>query len=316
MPIDRRKYLGGSDAAAILGLDRYRSRHDVWLDKTGQGTPREQNEAMYFGTILEKTIRREYIKRTGRKVRVGAIRHPQHPFVAGHVDGKGDALLEIKVARDGADWGDDGSSDIESVPAYYRPQLAHYMLAAGSDKIDVAALIRGQELRIYPDIPKPAWADDLLLEEIDFWHNNVLANIPPELDGSEGASRMLRRRYPIDDGAELIALPEQYPLLEQYRLARLNVEQAEAMERQLAQVIQDAMGEASYLYAPGVKISWKKAKDAEIVDWRLYAESLERDVAGGSSRPRHHQGSVHEPAAGLAPVPPQVRRARHRGRNP
>jgi putative phage-type endonuclease len=278
MTINRSKYLGGSDAAAILGLDRYRSPHDVYLDKIGEGTPRQDNEAMLWGRNLEAIVRKEYIRRTGRRVRPGVVRHLDHPFIRGHVDGRGDALLEVKVARDDRDWGEDGDSSITAIPAYYRPQLAHYLIASGKSTIDVAALIRGQELRIYPDIPKPAWADALLAEEVRFWNENVLERIPPELDGSDGAGRMLRKQFPVDDGSELIALPEQYELLEAYRLARLNAEQAEVAEARIAQAIQKAMGNASYLLAPGVRISWKKAKDGVTVDWKRYAESLEKVV--------------------------------------
>ena len=33
---DRTKYLGGSDIGAILGLSKYRTPVDVWLEKTGR----------------------------------------------------------------------------------------------------------------------------------------------------------------------------------------------------------------------------------------------------------------------------------------
>lgn len=278
---NRSLYLGGSDAAALLGLDRWRSAHDVYLAKTvPDGPEREQNEAMYFGTLLEKVVRKEYTKRTGRKVRPATVRHPEHRFIAGHVDGLGDALLEVKVARDGSDWGENGDDSITAIPAHYRPQLAHYCIASGLDKVDVAALIRGQELRIYQDIPRPRWADDLLAEEVRFWEEHVVPRIPPELDGSDGAGRMLRKRFPVDDGSELIALPEQYPLIEQLRMAKQNTTQAERTEAQLTQLIQAAMGDASYLLGPNVKISWKKAKDGELVNWKDYAGSLEELLRG------------------------------------
>ncbi len=275
MKINRSKYIGGSDAAALLGLDRWKSRHDVFLDKIGEGTQRDQNEAMFWGATLEAVVRREYVRRTGRKVRPGSVQHPVHKFIRGHVDGKGDTLLEVKTARDGTDWGEDGDSSITAIPAYYRPQLAHYMLASGADTADVAVLIRGQELRIYKDIERPRWADDLLDEEVAFWENNVIPRIPPELDGSEGAGRLLRKQFPVDDGSELIALPEQYQIIDALRLARHATAQAQATEAQLTQAIQAAMGEASYLLGPNVKISWKRAKDGEVVNWKDYAGSLE-----------------------------------------
>lgn len=33
---DRRKGIGGSDVATILGLNQYKSAYQLWLEKTGQ----------------------------------------------------------------------------------------------------------------------------------------------------------------------------------------------------------------------------------------------------------------------------------------
>lgn len=283
MSIDRRKYLGGSDAAAIVGLDRWRSRHDVWLDKIGEGRDNPDNERMLWGRVLESAIRGEYKRRTGRLVRPGVVRHPDHPFIRGHVDGLGDGIvLEVKTAQDSRPWADVdpetriGPSDWTSIPAYYRPQGAHYMLAAGVDRLDYVVLLQGHDLRMYLDLPRPAWADELLAEEVAFWHDHVLTRIPPPVDGSEGADRMLAARWPTDDGTELVALPHQYGILKAYRRARVDVELAAAARDRLEQLIKEAMGEASYLIAPDVRISWKRSRDTEKVDWERYAGSLEQ----------------------------------------
>jgi hypothetical protein len=36
--VDRSKYIGGSDIGAILGLSRFRSPLEVWMEKTGKET--------------------------------------------------------------------------------------------------------------------------------------------------------------------------------------------------------------------------------------------------------------------------------------
>ena len=36
--VDRTKYIGGSDIGAILGLSKFRTPLEVWMEKTGKET--------------------------------------------------------------------------------------------------------------------------------------------------------------------------------------------------------------------------------------------------------------------------------------
>ena len=55
----RSDYLGGSDAAAIIGLDRWRGPHDVYLDKIGSGSEPIVNERDARWPTLEEAGREE-----------------------------------------------------------------------------------------------------------------------------------------------------------------------------------------------------------------------------------------------------------------
>ena len=57
---ERRKGIGGSDAAAIAGLSPWKSPVAVWLEKTGQVEPEEPGEAAYWGTVLEDVVARNF----------------------------------------------------------------------------------------------------------------------------------------------------------------------------------------------------------------------------------------------------------------
>lgn len=65
---ERKKGIGGSEAAAIMGLDKNRSALAVYLDKIGEGVSVEENERMHWGTMLEEQIALEYERRNGRNV--------------------------------------------------------------------------------------------------------------------------------------------------------------------------------------------------------------------------------------------------------
>ena len=64
--------IGGSDAAAILGLNPYKSPYALWAEKTGEGSSRRifpQKEAVRLGTDLEEYVAKRFTEATGKKVR-------------------------------------------------------------------------------------------------------------------------------------------------------------------------------------------------------------------------------------------------------
>ena len=54
---ERRKGIGGSDVAAIIGLSPWTTPLDIYEQKLGIALPSEETEAMYWGTALEPAIR-------------------------------------------------------------------------------------------------------------------------------------------------------------------------------------------------------------------------------------------------------------------
>ena len=67
----RNSGIGGSDAATVLGLNKWKSPFQLWLEKTGQTEPDDlsQNEYVYWGTVLEQVVADRFCELTGKKVR-------------------------------------------------------------------------------------------------------------------------------------------------------------------------------------------------------------------------------------------------------
>ena len=121
--VDRRTYLGGPDMAALFGVDRYRNRMQVYLEKVGSLPGAKQNENMALGLEFEEPIARGYAaqlatdgengdqpdaaaleaageagdfeepiarvfaRRMGATIeRLPFLRDPRMPFLGGHVD--------------------------------------------------------------------------------------------------------------------------------------------------------------------------------------------------------------------------------------
>src|SRR6059058_4244881 len=66
----RRGGIGSSDAAAAVGLNPYKSMLELWLEKTGGGSPQPlENEddasPTYWGTLLEPIVAAHYTRRSG-----------------------------------------------------------------------------------------------------------------------------------------------------------------------------------------------------------------------------------------------------------
>lgn len=61
--------IGGSDAAAILGLNPYKSPYALWAEKTGKVIPEDisQKEAVRLGTDLEEYVAKRFTEATGKR---------------------------------------------------------------------------------------------------------------------------------------------------------------------------------------------------------------------------------------------------------
>jgi putative phage-type endonuclease len=191
----RRTGIGGSDVAAILGLSRWKSPLDVYLDKTGQAASTAETEPMRWGTLLEPVILAEFSRRTGVAVEKprDIIRDPGFPWMLASLDGWApelEAVVEVKTARTSDGWGDDGSGEI---PAYYQTQVAHYMAVTGATIAFVPVLIGASEFRVYQVERDEVLIRDMVEAERVFWHDHVLAGVPPEPVNASDAARLWSR---------------------------------------------------------------------------------------------------------------------------
>ena len=198
-PADRVGYLGGSDAAVVLGLSPWRTRYQLFCEKQGIEVPAalDQVEFVYFGTVLEPIVAKEFEKRSGKRIRTRPelVKHPKYSFIAGHVDrivlGE-PAILECKTSNafDYRKWGPDGGAHSD-IPDYYLAQVDHYMMVTGRTRSYLAVLIGGNEYRCYT-IERSAAREALLRDALrEFW-DRLQRDDPPEITTEEDARRRWR----------------------------------------------------------------------------------------------------------------------------
>lgn len=300
----RKGGIGSSDAASAVGLNPYKSALELWLEKTGRDTnlpkvdPNDETSPMYWGTLLEPIVAAHYTKRTGNKVRrVNAVlQHPREPWMLANLDrevvGAPDVqILECKTAgQNGARLWKDG------VPEYVQLQVMHQLAVTGKQAADVAVLICGQELQVHRIERDETMIGQLIELERHFWRYVELDQAPPA-DGSDSANVALRALYPGDNGEILdlscdLALSAAFSDL---RAVRQVLSTHLALEAKLKQTIQQRMGTASKAIFETGEVSWKRSKDAIVLDTaRLLAERPEIGTAYQSTRPGSRRFLVSE----------------------
>ncbi|MVX62685.1 hypothetical protein GKZ28_03060 [Clostridium chromiireducens] len=209
---ERQKGIGGSDVGAIMGVNRWKSPFEVYVDKTEDITEvKESGELSYWGSTLEEVVAREFSIRTGKKVRKDnrQLIHKIYKFMMGNIDRRivgENALLEcITVnAFRAKEW------EGEEIPPSVILQCQHYMEVIGVDNCYIAALIGGQKF-IYKKIERDEELISMIIEaEKDFWINHVEKRIPPKLDGSEAASKYLSKTFKNIDKSLTVNLKAEY----------------------------------------------------------------------------------------------------------
>jgi putative phage-type endonuclease len=268
---DRRAGIGGSDAATILGVGKYGSQLDVWLDKTGRKPAIEQTEPMWWGNALEEIIARRYSEVTGRALwkpnRV--MQHPDHPLILGTPDrlviGQSRGVEIKNVGAHAAhEWGRPGTDE---VPHYYAIQCLHYMAITGFPVWDVAALFGGNKLGIYTVARDPEFEVTIIRRLLEWWDTYVATDTRPPIDQNCGDA--LQILFPIEASSMMIpATVEADNAAKELLALRRTLGIYERDTELVENTLKDMIGEATGISGDGWKVTWKRSADARRVDWQ------------------------------------------------
>ncbi len=273
----RQHGIGSSDAAAAIGLNPYKSALELWVEKTGRGDrlpqvdPHDEESPMYWGNILEPIVAAHYTKRTGNRVRKlnAVLQHPDpdKAWMLANIDREVIGVPEVQILEcktagiNGSRLWQDG------VPEYVQLQVMHQLAVTGKQAADVAVLIGGQHLAIHRIERDETMIRQLIELESQFW-GYVQRDEAPPADGSDSAELALRCLFPADAGTTL-DFSQDSELSATYAdlvAIRARIEEDVLRESQFRQRLQQAMGNASLAFFETGRISWKKAKDSQVLD--------------------------------------------------
>jgi len=278
--LDRSKYLGGSDIGAILGLSRFRSPLEVWMEKTGKEVKKLDSLPLRFGSFAEEFVASEYSRSTGFLLihDESIYVHPEYSFMSAHIDrfvleyssSSPSRILECKTANpfSSSDWGEVGT---DQVPLSYLCQCIWYMAITNLNRVDLAVLFGNSDFRIYEIVRDKELESTILQKANFFWNEHVLRDVPPPAMSEADCQTLFNKGDP-NKGVE--AKAETLELTKRLHLLNHEIDVREEEISAIKQNIMNQMGEAETLtYQGKVIATWKAPKPS----YRLDSKTLEQE---------------------------------------
>lgn len=279
---DRSKFLGGSDAAAVMGLSPWATPVELWQQKTGRA-PKEEPDAVRQrildrGHKLEPFIREMAITKLqdmGLEVELIAVNQrytdSEHPFLACEIDFELLLTGEVEIGGEvytldrehiNADaksvsgfarkkWGE---TDSEDVPIEYAAQFMHGLGVTGRRMCLVAALRSFDDVDIFWTLRDDETIAAMREKSVRFWVDHVLGDTPPDpIEFSD-----IKLLFPMDNGQAVEATPDIAEKVTQLADIKARIKDFEEAADALTFEIADFISPNALLTLDGKEIaSWK-----------------------------------------------------------
>jgi predicted phage-related endonuclease len=176
-PVDRRSFIGGSDARIIMGDDEG-SLVRLWREKRGEVEPEDlsSNLIVQLGNVTEELNRLWYERNTGQVITAvqSRVKHPVNRWMAATLDGLIEGIGAVFEAKFMLPW----TFSEEVAAAKHMAQLQHNMWVTAS-RMAALSIITGGEKWVEMTIPAdPLYQHLLLTAEKKFWRCVENGEIP------------------------------------------------------------------------------------------------------------------------------------------
>lgn len=240
----------GSEAAAACGVDPFRSPVQLWSEKLGLSVPREDSEAMRWGTLLQPLIAEE-VEQRGYAVMPApkdVVTNDDYPFLSDHPDGLcyrpddeprfDGGVLEIKTTSPWRreEWADD------QIPPHVYVQGMVYLMLTERRWCLAACLIGGQRLFVREFEYDPEMAG-VIADRTKAFLRCVEEQVPPPPRHDDGD--VLSRLYPEGTGEVIELTADHYRAAVEYEKLRAQEKEVGEQKDALGNQLRVALGSAS-----------------------------------------------------------------------
>jgi len=274
---ERTSYIGASDAAAVLGLSRYKTPIELWGEKTGIVPAEDISEKLpvICGNALEDLVADLFTKKTGKKVhRVKqTIYHEKFPFIACNLDRRvvgEDALLECKTANQFKmkEW-EEGSE----LPQEYVVQVLHQLAVTGKAYGYLACLIGNTNFEWRRIERDDVLMDQIIAKEVAFWNGFVEPKVMPTKATARDGD-VLHSIFGEGKEEPTVALSDEAnKLCESLEALKLDRDALEAVIAQETNTLKVMLGENSCGVTDKYRVTWREQETARVDGKKLKAEN-------------------------------------------
>lgn len=266
----RRKGIGGSDIAAIMGVSKWKTPLDVYYEKV-EGRQIEENKYMRAGRKLEAAVADYFADNTGALVHVPPdqlYRHSKKPLFIASPDRFYEAsgtnnVLECKTSQ---------KDVLEPEPEWFC-QLQWYlgvMSHLGIEGGAIAWLVRGVDdgYKFYERMPD--YIAEMQETAEKFWRDHIEKRVPPE----PRTESDIRQLFPSHVAGKIVEADNgTFAVYQMLASAKEDRKKVEKVEAELAERIKLVMRDAEALTFGGEVIcTFKKDKDGKTFDAKAFAE--------------------------------------------
>jgi len=246
----RSKGLGGSDMAAIMELNPWKTPYMVWLEKTGRSKGTDETEKMTIGKEIEDFVASQYTRITGRKTRrVNKFKTSDlYPFIGGSVDRifqdeeHGLGILEMKNVSSESF----RNTFAGGVPDYYFIQVQTYMFVFKAQIADLFVFVGGERFECFRIARNEEVIKAICASAKKFWEFNIQEDFPPAPVNKDD----LKLRYPAtqtDPVYAKTANEDVYDWVQQLAKIKREIKQREEEKEKYELLIMQEMGECESL---------------------------------------------------------------------